>query len=1346
MAVRIVVGGQAFNIKGTDDPEVARKLAKRELRRRSGDYSALGETFLKGPLYGLQTGLIQGPVELATTIFDLVHKTDYTSDVQDFFTKHKVEKPLTTAGSVSSALFQFGAPASMATKMARKSLLKPKKRGKLFQKKEKFVEKPKFFKHTVAPIAMADFVAATAETPEFGVYKFLDPDFFAPTNSESEVKLLDEKITAGDRLAKRLRVGAEGATLLLGLPALWKTLKATGSGVASELGSTTPAITAAKWMQNKKANIKSMLDEAQYKTKKWKVLGKEFDPYNVAAKFRSQGALPASEVSDARAAKTAAINEQVTFLESNLANLWGGFKFLNKSNMMSADELVSVADNMRLATYGSDMPNLTKAKQATIRKKALKNLAEVDKKYMTKKNWFKTITEEVDPKTKELLWKEEIAPKFSFVKNAELSRNQIDDLSKVFLKEEETFKKFLSPGFLEAVDANLGKYGYQAYRAFIDNVDHVVKKNSPQWKRAREEMLSGKIAKTPDDADQILRDLLGKRNFDNAFMTPEMALDGVKMGLLKDKTLQNFPEIRKFLGEITAKTGTAEQRVLDLMMKTRASVENLAKMTSSMRYLDEVAQINQRFAEAGSTQRFLYNTIDEVPEARRAAFLDEYDVPITIPAKPMFGPLSGKVTTKRIADSLIGAQTGWLESTKGLTSRTWATFLGAKGLVQQFKTIYSPITQVRNATSAALFAVMNGNIANGKTLQDSTMIVFDMLRKAQGTDRAAYYANAQRKNVVQTGARAAEIEGIMDDAVKTLKIKENSPFGKAAKIAQNNFFSRLYMGSDDVWKIVSWEMEKGKLARAFENASARSGDFVIPPSYYKYISPKTARELGKAKKGGVWANLDAKIKNEVIEDIGAAIVRDTVPNYSKVPSIIRSLRRTPFGNFIAFPAETIRTAVNSTSRAIDEIASGVPELAEVGMRRLMGNMAVMYAIPKSTYEFGKWMTGADDEQVQAYKRSFAAPWEKNADLVPIRTDKDGNIVEFYNYTYSNPYEYLRTPIASILNAVANGEERGDKLHEKFWDGLVGSEQTPGFLREFLEPFLGESIVTTGVLDTWRNVTYQSGSAQSIYNETDGMGEKVSKSFAHMFNMFAPPVIPFKVKPGQPGDLGPLFWRDLPRSTLYSLGISEKPLSKKGIKPNIYDQMAQSFTGLKTIKPTIERTLGFRALDAKDQMRQAVSYYSAAASNPNILNPEEHVRALMKTNEAQFNAIKDLSMAIEDAKALGADENEIYKILKDKKISKPEYIMNRTFIPYYPSAFQIERVLEKGALFPEQELRKSFVEQIKPTLPTTSFQGGPFVPPVPAKRLTAQQKATQDPRGSAATLLRQRELEKLLGIN
>ena len=261
-----------------------------------------------------------------------------------------------------------------------------------------------------------------------------------------------------------------------------------------------------------------------------------------------------------------------------------------------------------------------------------------------------------------------------------------------------------------------------------------------------------------------------------------------------------------------------------------------------------------------------------------------------------------------------------------------------------------------------------------------------------------------------------------------------------------------------------------------------------------------------------------------------------------------------------------------------------------------------------------------------------------------------------------------------------------------------------------------------------------------------MVEASSEVFADpsTVNTAAPPVLPFKVEPGRVGDLGPFFLKDLPRSTLASLGISEKDLNKKNLRPNIYAQLAESFTGLKTISPTIERTLGFRANDAKDQMNQAVSYYTAAASNPNILNPEEHVRALMKTNESQFKTIKDLSMAVEDAKALGASENEIYKVLKEKKISNPEMIMNRTFIPYYPSAYQIERELQKeGARFPEEELRESFLSEIKPTLP--GIVGPKFTPPKPARRLTSQQKAAIDPEGSAAVLLRQKEIEKLMGI-
>ena len=91
----------------------------------------------------------------------------------------------------------------------------------------------------------------------------------------------------------------------------------------------------------------------------------------------------------------------------------------------------------------------------------------------------------------------------------------------------------------------------------------------------------------------------------------------------------------------------------------------------------------------------------------------------------------------------------------------------------------------------------------------------------------------------------------MDDAVTTMGIGENKGiFSRAYKAEKNNLATRLYVGSDDLWKIASWEMEKGRLLRGFNNAAAKNADFVIPTSYYKNLSPRTFREVEKA--GGNW--------------------------------------------------------------------------------------------------------------------------------------------------------------------------------------------------------------------------------------------------------------------------------------------------------------------------------------------------------------------------------------------------------------------------------------------------------------------------------------------------------------
>ncbi len=49
--------------------------------------------------------------------------------------------------------------------------------------------------------------------------------------------------------------------------------------------------------------------------------------------------------------------------------------------------------------------------------------------------------------------------------------------------------------------------------------------------------------------------------------------------------------------------------------------------------------------------------------------------------------------------------------------------------------------------------------------------------------------------------------------------------------------------------------------------------------------------------------------------------RNTIPTYSKVPIAIQALRRTPFGNFVSFPAEMLRTTFNNFAISMKEASS-----------------------------------------------------------------------------------------------------------------------------------------------------------------------------------------------------------------------------------------------------------------------------------------------------------------------------------------------------------------------------------------------------------------------------------------
>ena len=139
-------------------------------------------------------------------------------------------------------------------------------------------------------------------------------------------------------------------------------------------------------------------------------------------------------------------------------------------------------------------------------------------------------------------------------------------------------------------------------------------------------------------------------------------------------------------------------------------------------------------------------------------------------------------------------------------------------------------------------------------------------------------------------------------------------------------------------------------------------------------------------------------------------MKNTVPNYERVPEIVKSLRKLPVGNFIAFPAEIIRTSANTLKQSLDELASSNAKVREIGMRRLMGSTMTMFVAPATIQKMAMDLTGVSEEQMEAV-RETAAPWQQNSRLIPTSVNKDGRVTGYIDYSYTNPYDYLQRPFS-----------------------------------------------------------------------------------------------------------------------------------------------------------------------------------------------------------------------------------------------------------------------------------------------------------------------------------------------
>ena len=425
----------------------------------------------------------------------------------------------------------------------------------------------------------------------------------------------------------------------------------------------------------------------------------------------------------------------------------------------------------------------------------------------------------------------------------------------------------------------------------------------------------------------------------------------------------------------------------------------------------------------------------------------------------------------------------------------YSSLMQLKAGGQIAKTIFSPMTQIRNVTTASFFPLASGLIGSRSSLGDAWKLVADDI-----------FTGA--KNNLDTLNKTIDDDvtrGVIDSSIQVNEIKNILEKASTGQISFNSFmrnptvkkFVDVYQGGDNIWKIYSDRFYQSALRDAFGNPAANSKAVLDNvKTWYKEVAKAPYIDTS-----AITGQL--KTADEALKEVSAYLVKNTIPTYSQVPRIIQSIRNLPLGNFVAFPAEIMRTSANLLSLGARELTSSNPYIRQMGARRLIGASATFGGMGKIVAETAEFVTGVSDEVMEKAKRSFVPRYEMNATLIPMTApDENGNF-KYINFSYSNPYDSLLRPYNALVSSFAKGELNQENVGEKILNGLFGTYGgAPGAIPEFFSPFISESIGTERVADlVFRNGETRNG--KKIWFDTDSLDVKISRGMEHIIGGLEP---------------------------------------------------------------------------------------------------------------------------------------------------------------------------------------------------------------------------------------------------
>ena len=602
----------------------------------------------------------------------------------------------------------------------------------------------------------------------------------------------------------------------------------------------------------------------------------------------------------------------------------------------------------------------------------------------------------------------------------------------------------------------------------------------------------------------------------------------------------------------------------------------------------------------------------------------------------------------------------------------YATMLQFKAGVQWGKTVGSPATGSRNFITAADFALMRGLIGGRASVTNSVkMQMDDIYNSGKLTGSAEEKLLANIEEGIKYGALDENI--VVTELRELLKATQkgkgiNSFDGlikKAGEARIVELMGKLYAGGDHVWKWYGYNWYKSFLSDYARKDMGRMKN---------WFTKVAGRELDMLNNDGSKKTLD-----EAIKEASAYYVRNTMPTYSKVPPLIKGVRNLPLGNFVAFPAETLRGTFNVMNISTKEILSGDPILREMGYRGLIGMFTTQGAKGLALMKTYGAITGLTQDIMKDYQANLAPGYQRNSQLLAISKAVKGKF-KMVDLSTILPYDYVQRPWRALNNAIQKKEVTSQNSMN-FILGLAFAEDGP--FRELLDPFISTPIGLEAINDIRRGYTKN---GKRIWGDLDTDEQKMNKSFEYMTKALEPGAI----------------------TTLRQLYSSITGVPYKGRVYDEQDVLTGLFTGVKPYDVDVNRNIDFLINDyskIRTKAFQSSQMYKLDQYGDSVTNEFIDIQRNVMAEQAR------IYRAFQTAKKFGVTRYNIKKEMKDRGLSRKDIrnILAGNFVPINFSEPRFEdkikelrkiekdrgstRTINANSFYPKYEL-KSIVRKLK----------------------------------------------------